>query len=726
MAYLISNKVPKLVGTSYPYVPYASLGLIAAQTHYNRVVADGGVLPAGVNGLASVLDAVVSAYSITSISDLNTKVPVLLDPHYSGYKLGAGSGTTLGQAATKVYSLKADIESNSAGAYFVGSGVNGNYCSTPNAAANQITGDIEIILKLNISDISAGKNILGKFPSPGNYQYEFALNTNKFSFFFSQNGTTYTTINSNSIVGIISNNTTYFIKFNRVASTGAYSFSYSIDGVNYTTINSGTSTSGSMYNGNATLEIGAAEGGAAAFNGKIYRVTIANSIGGTPVVDFDPTLWRGPNTWTSRTSEIWTINSTGANLADVTQATAASQPLLLAHSGINYYWASGVASNYCSTPNATANQIINDIEIIVKFELNALTAAGSIVGKWGGTTCSFDIYYNANNTVTFYTSTDGATLGGTISSSLGITINTPIWLKVTRVKSSGTESFYTSTDGVNWTAKGSGIRIANQSLYNSTQSVTIGADNLGANNPITVKVYRATIANSIGGTPVVDFNPASYSASTSQTAWTSSTGEVWTINTGTAATGYKGVMVDRTTTQADGIDDSFSNATFALSATGLTEYVVRKKYISTAGSGYAIVLELGTNTNTQQGICLTLNEGADTTYNSIRGDIAKNSSTFNDSSISLLLSTSKQDVSQLAANETDYYAINNTPLTRVITGTGNNTSMSSTGLYLIARGGTVGFANIRMNTIIISSSADNNTVRTAIYNTIRSMNNNAF
>jgi hypothetical protein len=63
------------------------------------------------------------------------------------------------------------------------------------------------------------------------------------------------------------------------------------------------------------------------------------------------------------------------------------------------------------------------------------------------------------------------------------------------------------------------------------------------------KIFRATIANSIGGAPVVDFNPNQYNAATSQTQWTSSTGEVWTINTGTAATGYKGVLVDRTILQ---------------------------------------------------------------------------------------------------------------------------------------------------------------------------------
>jgi hypothetical protein len=80
-----------------------------ATTHYNRVIADGGVLPAGIVGLSSVLDSVITAYGVTDSTDFNTKVPVFLDPHYTGYKLGAGSGTTLGQAAQKVYSVYAGI-----------------------------------------------------------------------------------------------------------------------------------------------------------------------------------------------------------------------------------------------------------------------------------------------------------------------------------------------------------------------------------------------------------------------------------------------------------------------------------------------------------------------------------------------------------------------------------------------------------------------------------------
>jgi|688.fasta_scaffold201521_2 hypothetical protein len=308
--------------------PFSFLGGAAidaqAQAHYDRVIADGGLVPSGLSGVNAFFTTVKTIYAT---SDITTAISVGLDAQVLGYKLGAGAGTTLGQAAQKLYSCSGasgDVEQTTAASqplllvyegvnYWWSSGVSGNYCSTPNSAANQITGDIEIIVKLNIFDISASKNILGKFPaSAGNFQYEFALVGNKFSFFFSQNGTSYIGIDSSSIVGIISNNTNYFIKFTRVSSSGTYAFYYSTDGITYTLINNGTSTSGSMYNGNAILEIGAAEGGASPFNGKIYRVTLSNTIGGNPVVDFNPSQYNAATSqtqWTSSTGEIWSVQT---------------------------------------------------------------------------------------------------------------------------------------------------------------------------------------------------------------------------------------------------------------------------------------------------------------------------------------------------------------------------------------------------------------------------------
>ena len=418
---------------------------------------------------------------------------------------------------------------------------------------------------------------------------------------------------------------------------------------------------------------------------------------------------------------------------DAVQATAASQPLLLAHNGAssdNYWYGSGVSGNYVSTPNAVANQITGDIEIIAKFRINSLSNSGIILSKWSSNannTGSYELYYSGGSRFQFYIQRASDGLANNVLSGIfSLTINTDIYIKVNRIASTGTVNFYQSTDGITYNLISTSTLFTGDNIYNSTALVKIGSEFAVDQSNINAKISRATISNSIGGAPVVDFNPATYNASTSQTQWTSSTGEVWTINTGTATTGYKGVLVDRTIVQSDGVDDTITNSTFALSSTGITEYINRKKYTSTAAAGFAVCLELGTNVNSAQGILVDFNDGANVTFNGVRGNIGTNASSFSDTSTNLVLVTAMQDVSQLGINETSYYAINNTPLTRIISGVVDNSTMSSVGLYIMSRNGNTAFANIQLNTLIISNTANNDTTRTATYNLIRSLNNNAF
>ena len=62
-------------------------------------------------------------------------------------------------------------------------------------------------------------------------------------------------------------------------------------------------------------------------------------------------------------------------------------------------------------------------------------------------------------------------------------------------------------------------------------------------------VYDNTTAT---GTPIISFDPNSYAPATSQTSWTSATGEVWTVNQDSSTTGYKGVLCFRSMLQGDG------------------------------------------------------------------------------------------------------------------------------------------------------------------------------
>jgi len=67
-----------------------------AQAHYNRVIADGGLIPSGLVGVNNFFKTVKGIYGT---SDITTAISVGLDAQVLGYKLGAGAGTTAGQAA---------------------------------------------------------------------------------------------------------------------------------------------------------------------------------------------------------------------------------------------------------------------------------------------------------------------------------------------------------------------------------------------------------------------------------------------------------------------------------------------------------------------------------------------------------------------------------------------------------------------------------------------------
>jgi hypothetical protein len=384
---------------------------------------------------------------------------------------------------------------------------------------------------------------------------------------------------------------------------------------------------------------------------------------------------------------------------DAVQATAASQPLLLAHNGAssdNYWWGSGIAGNYCSTPNAAANQITGDIEIIAKIEGTPLT--GQRIVRKRSIIVNYD-FYISDVTNTQLSIFFGASIG-LATSSVGFTmISTGLFVKVTRTASNGNVNFFTSSDGVTYTQLGTTQTTIAGNLTTSTDIVEIGSATVGIAANFRGKIYRATISNSIGGTPVVDFNPATYNASTSQTAWTSSTGEVWTINTGTATTGYKGVLVNRTIVMADGVDDTLISSTLA-SRQYFTSYNAIKTYSSAAPD----------QTITSGGILahvIYFNLSLHKIFNGIN----------------LVAFATSNDAKLITV---DFNSTNSKINKNNETNTVGNTGILTSVLCQLFSYGPATFGNIIMTTIAQSNTVNSDATKTAMYNLIRSLNNNAF
>jgi hypothetical protein len=228
-----------------------------------------------------------------------------------------------------------------------------------------------------------------------------------------------------------------------------------------------------------------------------------------------------------------------------------------------------------------------------------------------------------------------------------------------------------------------------------------------ASNTTFAKVYYAQVSESIGGSPLAVFNPNQYNAATSQTQWTSSTGEVWTINTGTATTGYKGVLVDRSIVQGDGVDDGLTTSATINMPTVFTIYGAFIGYNNEGGSGKSLFGKsnidgaIYRHTSTTLGLWL----GAGGAANPTASATATN----------LNLVTAKRKIADNTVQANN----------GVITNNNNNVAItnSTVTLFLVD---IYGSSNGLITTGILSLIEDDTTQKTAMYNYIKSINNNAF
>ena len=415
--------------------------------------------------------------------------------------------------------------------------------------------------------------------------------------------------------------------------------------------------------------------------------------------------------------------------ADFVQTTPASMPLLLLHSGENYWWSGGTLSNYCSTPNAAANQITGDIDIIAKISLFTKNTVYTIISKYVLTEFAYMLRTNAAGGLQLSVSLNGSTNITTQStSSTPFGVNEIGWVRATRIASTGVVAFYASTDGVTWTQLGNTVTNTSGSIYASKSIVEVGTYNNGGTDALNGRVFRATISNSIGGTPVVDFNPQSFNPSTSQTQWTSATDEVWTINTPlnttSANNNYKGALVYRNMIMADGIDDAMASSSLIIGGQKLGVYS-SNRLLNNVTNALSVFLELSQNYG--------LNNNSFFIGNSNDTGTTRKFQAVTLASSGVNVATSSTDVftGRLALHSVtmDSSASPNKILLHYNTNSvtaayvNNNTGSFSTSfpLYLFARNGNTGLANMSLHDLMLVTDI---TKRTEMENIIRSMSSN--
>jgi len=382
---------------------------------------------------------------------------------------------------------------------------------------------------------------------------------------------------------------------------------------------------------------------------------------------------------------------------DAVQTTAASQPLLLVHSGVNYYFSTGLNTDFISTPNATQNQLINDfsIEAISRDARTTSTTKLFCAKRTGGTATTFSYQFVYTSELLSVILSNGSSI---FSYNSTTTLNAnAIGFRVSRNSATGIIKFFQSTDGINYTQLGTDVAGFTGNIFNLNSPLTIGNNVL---NTSFVKIESCIFYKDDSfTTPTQIFNPNQYNAATSQTQWTSSTGEVWSLNVGTAATGYKGVLVDRTIMQGDGVDDR-------LSATALANKTVLTKYVAEKFSGNAQYL----CSNSSNAMLIYTNGSGVIRASSATEVVFNNATRF-----------TRTDLLTAVFDTSGITLVNNANQL-----TGNLSSAGTgTGLFLFS-GSSGSFMCATINTYIESIGANNSTQRTGIYNYIRSINGNAF
>jgi hypothetical protein len=384
---------------------------------------------------------------------------------------------------------------------------------------------------------------------------------------------------------------------------------------------------------------------------------------------------------------------------DVVQTTAASQPLLLVHSGANYLWSSGVTGNNCTTSTNSSFQVNGDFTI--DFNVSDLVTSGEYICK-GNSTDGFVIFLNAGAVRYTFFDTGVRTVDLT---SQPINLVTQKWCRVQR--SGFNYSWWTSTDGITFTQVGLNVVdiVVTKAI---TAPLRIGQGVNFYASPCVMKTYRARFYNDATQTTLIsDFNPNQYNAANSQTQWVSTSGETWTINVGTAATGYKGVLVDRTIVQGDGVDDLLINAIVRPNI--LTQYLATNTYTND-NSGNAVLVDSNSGSYLNSIVAFTSIVG--NIMNGFASDLTKAKS----ANVVYLVTTSNNSGVKNAISVN-----NGTETTNAYT-----PALSGNGISILSRssGGTK--ANALIRTYLLSNAQDDSTVRTDMYNYIRSINNSAF
>lgn len=419
---------------------------------------------------------------------------------------------------------------------------------------------------------------------------------------------------------------------------------------------------------------------------------------------------------------VQTIYSACGVSGDLRQTSTTAQPALAAWSTGQNFLATFAGINNGMTSTARANPNNTKLTAIVQFRkltqgnLQLITHGDNVGVNW-------TIFPNGTNNIAFQLA-DGSNFASTAAINPS-TFNGYVRVIVTTSGSDLLINYATSTDGVNYSALGSQVTATGKAgqIGSTSRPFAIGARS-GFHTGAAAEYLSAQVYDSTD-TLIFNWNPNLYNRSVNQTQFTASTGETYTLNVNTGATGLKAMIVDQTMIQGNGTTMGMQAASLAMNTATFTQYTVWRKYqnVITAGSS-GILNEFGSNVSSGQGIAFNPNDPAnnESLYTNSNGGL--NGTSWQSTSTALKLSTFEGDV-----NGTPYeqgLRTNNAANTfNAVQASGANTAaISATGDNLLARNNA---ASLWLNAVYTGSAmsiaTDTNTEKSNMYNYLAALAN---
>jgi hypothetical protein len=273
----------------------------------------------------------------------------------------------------------------STGNYLYLPGIASNYASAPDSAALDITGDIDLRVKVALDDWTPSTDnlLVAKRTITGSQQSYFLLvnTTGYLVFYWTTDGSTLNTRSSDIPTGITDGSTRWVratLDVNNGASGNTTTFFTSTDGITWTQLGTSITVAGvtSVFSGTSTLEIGSQNGGITQARGKFFRAQVLNGIGGTVAFDanFEGSI-------------------TSLNQASFTESSSNAATVTINRSGSTYRSAGVIDAGYLypGATNTFSNSTTDFLSPIATDDFTVLVA----IRQWA-TPTSFGRYLSKN------------------------------------------------------------------------------------------------------------------------------------------------------------------------------------------------------------------------------------------------------------------------------------------------------------------------------------------